>query len=330
MHLIIDGGKSKTDALLVDPRGVPLQRATGPGLEIIGSPRGVALVTSSLKETLSSLTLPEQVHTVCFGLNGVHAPDSGVEPAVAVVSSLVAAERYVVASDVVMTFVGALGIQPGAVVAAGTGSVILAVSREGQSSRVDGHGPLLADRGSGYEVGRRGLKDALRVADGVPGSAALYEQLLRRFGDPRSAMDAVYGGENPSKVIASFSREVAVAAAEGDDAATAIWAAAGRDLAASVAAAAASAGLTDESFPVSCAGGLFSVGALLSEPFEKEIGRLLPRAELQPARGGALEGGVALALRSEPALTDISAWIPAGTRTTPIRRIVDNMEDAWK
>jgi glucosamine kinase len=321
LRLIIDGGKTKTDAIIVDAAGTRVAASTGPGLEIIGTPNGLELVIGSLRDTLGPLRAvgsvgapdtvgsPSGFHTVCFGLNGVHAPSASTMLAVDALRAVTRASRYIVASDVVMTFVGALGVRAGVTVAAGTGSVILSIGEDGRAHRVDGDGPLFADRGSGYDIGRRGLDSALRVADGLPGSAALYDQLVERFGGVRDAVGAVYSSVNPIQAIASFSRNVAAAATAGDTAAIGIWRLAGKELAQSAVAAAVQAGLTSARFPVSWSGGLFAAGSLLLQPFEDELRRLAPNAQLQHAQGGALAGGTTLALRTEPVLTEVSTWI---------------------
>lgn len=309
-HLIIDGGKSKTDAMVIDSMGKTLSRSQGAGLEMIGSPNGPERVVASLRDTLSRLDcLESPIHTVCFDLNGVQAPSREATSALESVRGLTNARRYIVASDVVMTYVGALGFTPGVVVAAGTGSVVLAVGRDGGFHRVDANGPLLGDRGSGYDVGRRGLAHAFQVADGLVGSVSLYLQMWERFGGVEPTMKAVYGDINPSKVIASFSKNVALAAEAGDADAISIWIEAGQVLAREVAAAAMKADLDRESFNVALAGGLFNVGKLLSEPLEKELELIAPLARVQPAKGGALEGGRVFALQESPVWTKVSTWV---------------------
>jgi N-acetylglucosamine kinase-like BadF-type ATPase len=308
-HLVVDGGKSKTDAIVIDDTGGVLSRSRGPGLEMIGVPGGRERVQQSLRETLLVLDhLDGELHTVSFGLNGVQAPSSEATAALDSIRELTTARRYVVASDAIMNYVGALGFEPGVVVAAGTGSVTLAVDRAGGFHRVDAYGPLLGDRGSGYDIGRQGMVAAFRTADGIPGSTSLHDQQSESFGGVDPAMKAVYGDINPSQVLASFSRNVANSAAEGDEEAIGIWTRAGQDLARSVDAASRQAGLDGAPFDVSCTGGLFAAGALLSAPFEAELAALAPLARVRPPAGGALDGGIRFALHAGPVWTEVSTW----------------------
>ena len=89
--------------------------------------------------------------------------------------------RVAIASDGYTSHLGALGNRPGAVVAAGTGTVVTARNGE-RWAKVDAWGSLLGDAGSAYAIGRSGLDLALRDHDGRGGSRRLREAAERRFG----------------------------------------------------------------------------------------------------------------------------------------------------
>lgn len=307
-HLVIDGGKSKTAAATVDVDGRVVVRVAGPGLAIIGEPGGPQAVTASLRSTLAPLG-DGPFHTVVFGLNGVHAPSPTTEAAGEILRGLVAAERVVVSSDGVLGYAGAIGTASGVAVTAGTGAVLLAIGPDGRAQRVDGDGPLLGDRGSGYAIGLAGLRNGMRVLDGLDGSSALGEEVRREFGRADDAVRIIHGSPNPTRMVAAFSRNVARAADRGDPIAQSLWRKAGVDLARGVAAAARRAGLT-RPFPVALSGGLFDAGALLLGAFGEELRRVIPAAELMPARGDAIAGGALLAMSHRAVLTGVSSWGP--------------------
>ena len=50
------------------------------------------------------------------------------------------------------SYLGAIGFEPGAVVAAGTGVIALAGDRDGNFARSDGWGYILGDDGGGWLV----------------------------------------------------------------------------------------------------------------------------------------------------------------------------------
>lgn len=295
-YLLVDGGKSKTEAVIIDSQGSEIAKSRGPGLEIIGSVNGYERVVKSLKATFDQLPQEGRFTGVAFGLNGAQAPSPSSELAAQAISSLVKADRFTITSDVVMNYLGAIGNQPGVVVAAGTGAVIMAISRQGVPYRIDGDGPLFSDRGSGYDIGRQGLRSAAMVDNGLPGSTALHKVMIQSFGTLENAASNVYGAVNPIEVVASFSRGVAEAANEGDETSIEILRCAAKDLALNVLAAARRSHLAGAQFSYSTAGGIFNIGPLLEKPFHDFIGQYLPEAAYQKPIGGAIAGARIVAM----------------------------------
>src|SRR5690606_29911972 len=124
---------------------------------------------------------------------------------------------------------GALGPVDGAVVAAGTGVVTLASARS-RVARVDGHGHLLGDAGSGFWLGRAELDAVLRAHDRRAAIAtdahhpatSLVAPAIGMFGPLDLLGPSLLRADNRVALIASFARTVLEAAAAGDATATAI------------------------------------------------------------------------------------------------------------
>jgi N-acetylglucosamine kinase-like BadF-type ATPase len=311
LYLLVDGGKSKTEAVIIDSNGLEIAKSRGPGLEIIGSVNGYESVVNSLRATFDQLPQIVRFAGVAFGLNGVQAPSESADLAAKAISSLVKADRFTIASDVVMNYLGALGNQPGIVVAAGTGSVVMAISKQGVPFRIDGDGPLFADRGSGHDIGRQGLKIAAMVDDGLPGSVALHKAMIQRFGTLENTANSVYGAQNPIEVVASFSKSVAEAAIEGDEVSIEILRCAAHDLALNVQAAARRSKLAGAPFSYSTAGGLFNIGPLLEKPLHDFISQFLPEAQYQRPVGGAIAGAQIVAMNKARTLEQVTTWVGA-------------------
>jgi len=296
LYLLVDGGKSKTKAVIIDSSGFEIAKSLGPGLEIIGSVNGYERVINSLRATFDKLPEKGRFAGVAFGLNGAQAPSESADLAAKAISSLVKADRFTITSDVVMNYLGAIGNQPGIVVAAGTGAVVMAISRQGIPYRIDGDGPLIADRGSGFDIGRQGLKIAAMVDDGLPGSIALHKAMIQRFGTLENTVNSVYSAVSPIELVASFSRSVAEAAKEGDEISIEILRCAAQDLALNVQAAARRSKLEGGPICYSTAGGIFNIGPLLEKPFHDFVGQFLPEAQYQEPLGGAIAGAKIVAL----------------------------------
>lgn len=308
--LAIDGGKTSCRLAVFDGPRLRVQ-AQGPGLPNIATAGADAAIQQILTDLLDRCG-PDarRVRAVGIGLTGVFAPSPASRSVRDLIAEIVAADRIVVTSDVVTGYCGALGLEAGAVVAAGTGAIGLAVSPDGRSARTDGWGFLLDDAGSGFWIGRGGLRAALRAADGRGGSSALLRAATSRFGPPEALMAAIYGDGNPARAIAAFAPLVAEAAREGDPIARQLWDDAAAHLARNVVAAARRVFPDDAPVPVSWQGGLFAAGDLLRTPFLAEVAALLPTADPRPPVGTALEGARLLAAAEGSTVVDgsLDVW----------------------
>ena len=195
--------------------------------------------------------------------------------------------------------IGSGGHGPGGVGVGGAGPGGGVWTFDSAVACVDGWGHLLGDAGSGFWVGRRGLDAALRAHDGRSGGSPLLARLVERDIGPLDRLPemAARAGAGPVAAIASFTVQVAEAAAEGDDVARHIWKEAATHLADSAVACARRLNPNSTApIAVTWMGGLFTVpDALLLEPFLARIRATFPAADLVPAAGDALAGAARLA-----------------------------------
>ncbi|MFF6783211.1 BadF/BadG/BcrA/BcrD ATPase family protein [Streptomyces sp. NPDC012510] len=198
--------------------------------------------------------------------------------------------RVALVADAVAAYTGALGVRPGAVVAAGTGLIAIGTDLE-RWRRADGWGHLLGDCGSGAWIGRAGLEAALRAYDGrTGGSAGLLARAEELFGSPDGLPGRLYPRSDRPAVLASFAPEVAACA--GDDPVAAdVLRAAARHMADAAAAVCPASGEPQ----VALTGGLFKLGAPLLVPLTAELTERLPQARQVPAEGDPLVGAVRIA-----------------------------------
>jgi glucosamine kinase len=292
--LLIDGGQSGCRvAYVVD--GERVGSASGSGLSRQSGDRTTG-VLRALERALAEIEpRPDAVDAVGVGLTGFDGSPESAREISDGIRSLVRAERVSVTSDDVTSYLGAVGLEPGAVAAAGTGAIALAGDLDGNHARGDGWGYILGDEGSGYYVGRRGLASALRAHEGRGGSEALWRLAEARLGTPGLIKQRVYGAPNPASEVAAFARAVAEAAREGDAEAAGIWAAAAREVASTTVATLRR--VFDPGYPaaVSWTGGLFEARDLMLEPFKRHVTKLWPTAQLLAPKGTALDGAELLA-----------------------------------
>ena len=193
-------------------------------------------------------------------------------------------------ADAVSAYVGALGIRPGAVVAAGTGLIAIGTDLTGWR-RADGWGHLLGDCGGGAWIGRAGLEAALRAYDGRDGgSGPLLACAEEQFGPLPGLPGKLYPRPDRPAVLASFAPRVAQCAPD-DPVAAGILRAAARHMAESAAAVCPTTGEPR----VALTGGLFRMGDPLLVPVREELAKRLPHAQLVAAAGDPLDGAVRIA-----------------------------------
>ncbi|MFE3851723.1 N-acetylglucosamine kinase [Streptomyces griseorubiginosus] len=299
-HLVIDGGRSKTRARARQADG-SVREVIGPGMPIVTQP-GAADAVRERVAWISRELGARDVETLVFASNGVHIPDPVVETTLlGLIRQIIAADRVVIASDMVTSFVGALGIRPGIVLATGTGTIAMAVDDSLEARRIDGWGPYAGDRGSGYALGRAALDVVHRTADGADDAPALTRAWTDLHGSLQEGATTIYSSDNPVGVVAAFAEQVLALAARGDEVATSLVDTQVSALVDTVRLCRHHAG---PRAPLAMTGGL-SNSAYLRERLRS---RLPPDQTWRPAQGDAVDGAELLARSKLPVLTSVSAW----------------------
>ena len=202
--------------------------------------------------------------------------------------------EVILAHDSTTSFLGALGDSRGAVVAAGTGVVTLAVGAT-DVARVDGWGYLMGDAGGGYWIGREALDAVMREFDGRGPATALRAVAEERWPDLTQAYIDLQADHERVRVVASFAEQVARLAAAGDAVSQNITVRAGGELAHSVETALRRVRTDDaEHFSVCAIGGVFR-SPQLREAFGSHIAASEFEVALVEPRGHGIDGAVALA-----------------------------------
>jgi N-acetylglucosamine kinase-like BadF-type ATPase len=198
-----------------------------------------------------------------------------------------------VAHDATTSYLGALGDAPGAVIAAGTGAVTLAVGAS-SVARVDGWGYLLGDAGSAYWIGRAGMDAAMRGHDGRGRITPLTARLQELFPDLASAYVELQADDRRVSRIADFA-QVVDELADADPVAAGIMDAAAAELSESVLAGLRGVGLMGSEPPRVCALGQVLRSRHIQQRFVRYLRMQWPDLQLASPLGNALHGAALLA-----------------------------------
>jgi N-acetylglucosamine kinase-like BadF-type ATPase len=298
----VDGGGSKTAALLTDEDGDPLGRGIAAGSNHLRV--GIEMATRNIERAVN-IALVEagvahrQIEYAYCGIAGSDHPEHHDR----VVESLrvfFPRGNFIVDTDARIALTGAIGFDAGVVIIAGTGSVAFGRNGAGQEARAGGWGPTIGDEGSGYSIARQGLAAIARAHDGRGEPTRMTEFLCKEYGmcDPVDLPRFVYATSTHTDDIARYGKLVVEAAQAGDAVALDILDDAGRELGECVLAVARKLNLQAEAFPVAYVGGAFKAGDVLIEPMRRTISVEAPQSLLGPPINSPVEGAARMAIRA--------------------------------
>lgn len=283
----LDGGGSKTALAYVSGAGEVVGPLYAPGINPFDRPDWEAL----MRDFLSAHPAPGPLVRASLGL-----PGYGESPAISAQQAAVCADLlgrcpHSVMNDVEAAFVGAFAGGPGALLLAGTGSMVWAEDCSPQGGarqlRVGGWGEGFGDEGSAYWIGRRALELASQALDGRHADTGFAGALLTPvLGGPPTQPGLLtwyYEQAHVRSGVAALARLVDGLADAGQPTARTILLEASRVLAQHVSA--ARRGLDRPALPWSYAGSVLGSGTVLGA-----LTTLLgpPQPPALPPLGGAL------------------------------------------
>lgn len=222
----IDAGASKTHLLAEGPDDSDRIELHGEGAnpQRIGLDGAADVLAGLVREALQPLRSVETI-AVSAGVAGAGRDDEQralTERLHAALDRAASTVQVQIVHDGMIALDAAFGAESGLVVIAGTGSVVLGRTTDGSLVRAGGWGYLLGDVGSGYAVGRAGLRAVAEAFDGGP-PTVLSEQIREHLGI-EGREDLIQHVYQEEVSIPDMAPLVITAAAEGDDVASRILA----------------------------------------------------------------------------------------------------------
>lgn len=129
-----------------------------------------------------------------------------------------------VMSDVELVLLAALGLDPGVVLIAGTGSIAVSRTHDGNLTRCGGWGPRLDDEGGGFWMGREALRAVARMIDSRGPETLLIRPVAAYLRCDPNDVAGVQSRLRSASIdsAARLARAVLTYAEEGDDVANSI------------------------------------------------------------------------------------------------------------
>lgn len=301
----IDGGGTKTSAVISDPYGkVHALAFSGPS-----NPNSIS--SDQLRAELETLTQKIinqnekaflEADVIFGGFSGVENP-LGKKLIASILNDIFQGKQILIDNDAISAlYSGTLG-EPGIVQISGTGSITLGVNRHGQRERAGGWGYLFDDEGSGYSLGKNALSRVFKAYDGRGSSTILVQYTLDYFSvkEVPEIIPRIYNSENPRKTISQLSKLVVQAAEEKDSIALEILSEAGKEIGAGIAAVIQKLSLQNATVkvPVVITGGVFNSSHLIKPSILNEIHKNNLKVDIIKPDIPPVGGSVVAALKSK-------------------------------
>jgi len=243
---------------------------------------------------------PAEISAICAGLAGTAQPES--ERKMRRLLSEEFPEKYLrVCTDLDLTL-EATGDGPAVVLIAGTGSAAVGRDAQGLIARVGGHGPLLGDEGSAYDIGRRAAIAALRESDRGQADSPLAEKILREVAVANWEGFHLRVYSVPDEVFPRIFPLVTAAAEEGDPSARALLQIAASDLAELVDDLVERLQLRSKAFLLVKSGGMLGRSPYFDGLLDERLRLVAPHAKFGGPVIAPAEAAARLALRLLPDL----------------------------
>lgn len=277
-HLLlgIDGGATKTVALLADADGDVIGRAQvgGSNKQVSGVEATLLTLRDVVEAVFADANMPVQtVAAACLGLSGVDRPaDNALIGSWADQRRL--ARRVTVVNDAQLVVAAGTPDGYGIGLICGTGSIAIGRTPDGRTGRAGGWGYLLGDEGSGYDIALQALRAVAQAADGR-GTAHVLLQAMLELWELNHAFELipfVYNRPDPRQILAELPPLVTELAHQGDPTSLQILESAGCELARAVIAVADQLGLQPP-LPVALSGSVILHTPQIQHALSRELER---------------------------------------------------------
>ncbi len=222
-YIGMDGGGTKTACVLVDSDLNVIHKCVGGAANflIIGADQVSRHIAGLITECLSTSKIKaDEVTGIVLGATGAGRRNDA-EKMESYFTSFAKSHglgniNFRVESDARVALEGAFPGKPGSILIAGTGSIMFGKDSKGKIHRVGGFGRFIGDEGSGYSIGRKGLKELAKSYDGRGKDTLLSKLAGEKFGltSPETIINEIYKNNFD---IASIAPLVIEAAGKNDE-----------------------------------------------------------------------------------------------------------------
>jgi N-acetylglucosamine kinase-like BadF-type ATPase len=210
----VDGGGTRTRVCVaaMDGTALAMHEAGSSAVSVNGMAGAQRILEAAIAHAATKASVDlRDLQAICFGLSGVDRPDERGPMMQWATTQFTPKAEVVNDCEIVLEAGSDAGW--GVALIAGTGAIAFGKSPDGLRGRAGGWGYLIGDEGSAYDIARKGLRAALRAADGRGEPTQLVEIMQAHLKiDRMSALVPMVYRHNVSNGITSPMRPDQMAA----------------------------------------------------------------------------------------------------------------------
>lgn len=285
LYLGVDGGGTKTDAVLIDQNRKILGRghAAGSNAAAVGPKTALANLTKAIKQAVKSHKNQKLKATLAIG--GVDSEKIRNNWQTIIVHHPFLSKLFQEPAQIVNDSVAALRSGTtdtnALVIIAGTGSICYGRNTQGKEAKSGGVGHLLADGGSAYAIGSAILKAVTKSLDGRGPKTSLADLLFAhlKINSLEKLVDTVYQKPWNKTDIAGVAPLAEKAAGQNDQVAIKIITEAADELALMIKSVVQKLDLGNKQYTIVLTGSVLENLKLIQEKLQKQVLKFSPKAK---------------------------------------------------
>lgn len=301
IYLGVDGGGTKTEAVLIDEGGKILGQgeAKGSNPAVFGIKKSLEQIYESIKKVLKDYQSTSEIPT-CLAIAGLNTESEARTFKKAAHSrpklSKIISKNTIVVNDTQAALRAGTSDKNAIVLIAGTGSNCFGKNQKGQSVKSGGRDFILSDEGSAYAIGLSILKTVTKISDGREAESILKDLLFSKLKIRTIDQMTEIVNKNPwnKTDIAKIAPLAEEAAKKGDAIGSAIIESAASELALMVRAVCKNLEFTDRKFTLVLTGSVFNIAEMKRLVKEKVL-EFNPKAEIVQPKISSAWGAALLA-----------------------------------
>ena len=302
----VDGGGSKTTVQIADVGGRVISQGFygSSSYKSVGINRAIENLNIAVFDAIKNLKTSENVYFIssCFGFAGNDAEEDSKTYKEIVFNKKLGgyldSKRTVICNDT------RIGLESGSenknkiIIIAGTGSNCFGINEDGEQIGASGWDFILADEGSGYEVGLKALKAVMRAYDERGEKTLLSKTILEEL-KLKEILDLTkwaYDGPFSKVKIGALAKTVCKTTEMGDKVSINILAEEAEEAVVSVTTVANKLGFKDKDFDLIFVGGLFKCEKYFKNILIHRLREKFPHINFKPLIGNPVKGAIKLAV----------------------------------